>query len=716
MSAASGATALTIRRLFHPRSVAVIGASDNPEAFGGRVMRYVVAHRFPGRVFPINPGRSEVLGIHCYPNLRAASEPVDVAMLAVPRRALEPVLHECGEAGVACCIVPTTGFAEAGGSDDAAAEARLVAIGRQYGMRLVGPNCLGIISPHARLALNASTVMETSDLTPGPIGLISQSGALMVSIYDRARAAGIGFSACVSVGNQADLEVADFLEYMVDDPDTRAVCAYVEGFKDPGRLLRVAEAAREARKPVIMYKLGRTAAGVRAAATHTASLAGDFAIVEAAFRERGVVLTDDPHDGMVEAADLLARWGEPSGEGVAVVAPSGGGMSIMADRLTESGLRLATLQEATKEALRTLLRPPQADNPLDLGGRLAPTLLEMAGHAMAAVAADPDVSANVIVLSAMPGLAEVTRELARTAIESGKPTLAMVMPAAAGQWARTVLRELGCPFFDHMDHGLRALRIWAEHRRLSAEPVRAPAERPSLPTGARKAAERARPGTLTEPDAKALLEAYGIPVNAGLLAATEDEMVAAARAVGYPVALKAVSPDIVHKAAAGTMRLDLADDGAVRGAFLEITEGLRHRDPPAVVIGYLVQSMVAGEAELIVGIHRDPQFGPVVLAGSGGVLAEIVADLQIAMAPVSFEGAMALLRRLRLWPVLAGVRGGPALDLESIGAIVTRMSWLAVDLGDRLIDLEANPVRVGRAGGGAVVVDARGTLAESGHG
>jgi acetyl-CoA synthetase (ADP-forming) len=688
----------------------VFGASDAREKFGGRVMQYLVRHRFPGCLVPINPGRDRVLGHRCYPDVASAPGPIDVALLAVPANVLESVIDQCGRAGVGFCILPTTGLAESGGAEGAAAQARLVDAARRAGVRLVGPNCLGLINPRHQLALNASTVMDGSELVPGHIGLISQSGALMVSMYDRAAGMGIGFSACVSVGNQADLEVSDFLEYMVGDRETRAICVYVEGVKNPPRFLRALDAAWRARKPVVMYKVGRTAAGVRASKTHTATLAGDFAVFEAAVRERGVILTDDPHDGMVQAADLFVRWGPPRGDGIGVVAPSGGGMSITADRLSENGLRLAALHPSTKARLRTLLHPPQADNPVDLGGRLSPDLHEGYGGTVAALAADPDVSATLIMLSAMPSLGEATRILAQRALDSGKPAVAIIMPAAAGERAREALRELRCPFSDHLDDAIRMLRIWTAYWRALERPPGGPPARPALPDGAERAAREAPAGPLSEPEAKALLAAYDIPVNTGRLATTKEAAAAAADAIGYPVALKAVSRQVVHKTEAAAVRLALTDAAAVRTAFDEVITAVRRYDPSAAVDGCLVQAMAVGEVELLVGVRRDPDFGPVVVVASGGVLAEILGDVRVSPAPVSTTRALELLRGLRVWPVLAGVRGRPPLDVARAAEIVSRMSWLAADLGGRLIDLEANPVLVGPAGGGAVVVDARGAL------
>jgi len=701
----SSRTETSIRRILHPHSVAVFGASENRDKFGGRIAYFMNKHGFRGRMVGINPGRSEVFGNPCYASIGAAPGPIDVAMLAVPNAGLPAAIRECAEAGVGCCVVITTGFAEAS-AEGAANQAEMVAVAGAAGMRLLGPNCMGFINPGHRLCLCSSVSMDVDGLLEGEVGLISQSGALMVSVVNRAHRDGIGFSVAVSLGNQSDLEICDFLEYMIDDSETSAICLYVEGFKDGPRFLRAAEAAAQARKPLILVKAGRTAEGVRAARSHTASLAGDYAVLEAACRERGVLLTDDP-DGMVLAARMLSRWGEPAGDGIGVLSPSGGGVSICSDRLPENGLRLATLSTATQGRLRKLLIEPQVANPVDLGPRLdGVDPIQGAAAAMEALAADPDVSALLMVLLSMPFFTEVTEAATTAAMASGKPLVTVVTVGESGDGSRDVLRRLGPGSVDRLDDALRMLRIWRDWGTALTRPPAVPGRPEAVP----RPLEVLPTGTLTEPEAKAVLAGYGIPVNSGLLAADEDQAVTAATALGYPVALKVVSRQVVHKSDLGAVKLGLADPDQVRLAFTAATAGVRSLLPDAQIEGCLVQEMAAGEAELIVGIRRDAQYGPVLVVGSGGILAEVLRDFRVALAPLGHERALELLRELRLWPLLEGVRGNPALDVEAAADVIVRMSWLAADLGERLEDLEINPLMVRAAGAGVVAVDARGHL------
>jgi acetyl-CoA synthetase (ADP-forming) len=700
---------LDIRGIVQPRSVAVFGASDNKDKFGGRIMHYLTRHGFSGSILPINPNRSEVLGHKAYPSIAQAPGPVDVAMLAVPPKALLQAAQECADAGVGCCVIMTTGFAEAGEEAGRERQRQLVAIARGSGMRIVGPNCMGLISPLAGMALTSSLVLEIDSIRTGRIGLVSQSGALMVSIFNRAHDAGIGFSLCVSLGNQCDLEICDFIDYLVDDAETKVICVYVEGFVDGARFLRSAAACQRAGKPLIMVKTGRTPAGVRAAQSHTASLAGSYAVLQAACRMHGVVLTDDP-DSMVRLADLLLRWPRRQGDGIGVVSPSGGGAGIGVDRLVEEGMRLASLGATTKARLLDLLLAPQADNPIDLGGRRDGEVAGTAGKCVSVIAQDHDVAALLVVLTTVPFYEATTREMAAAGLASGKPVLVAVTPGSAADGPRRALRELDCPAFDGFD---QALRVLGDFIRYDRKPSRnAPRRAEDLPvhpdlTGL-------SPGRLTEPEAKRLLAQYGVPVTREMLAGDSAAAEAAAKSIGFPVVLKGVARDLVHKSDVGAVRLGLRDAEAVRRAWQEITRAVAAALPNSAIDGCVVQEMVRGDAELIVGARRDPQFGPVVLVGFGGVMVEVMEDVQLALAPVSRDEARGMLQRLRLWPVLAGARGRSPLDVDRVADVICRVSWLAADLGDRLIDLEVNPLLVRNAGQGATAVDARGTLAGEG--
>ena len=688
-------------RILHPRSVAVFGASDSKDKFGGRIMSFLLQHGFGGEIYPINLRRAEVLGRRAYAAIAAAPAPPDVAILAVPGGSLVESVAEAAAAGVGCCVIISTGFAEAG-AEGAARQAALVEIARRSGMRLIGPNCMGLIVPHHRLALCSSVVLDTDRLRDGPISLVSQSGALMVSIFDRAAADGIGFRHCVSLGNQVDLEISDFIEHLVAEPETEAICVHVEGLLDGARFRRALGAARRAGKPVLIVKTGRTEAGVKSARSHTASLAGDWAVFEAVCREEGAVLALQPED-MVRAAQFLVRHKAPRRGGVAILSSSGGGCGIASDRVSELGLPLARLAQPTRDKLGEILLPPQADNPIDLGGRRAPEEVEIAGDAARIIFGDPAVSYGLAILTSMPFFARRTRLIGEAAQALDKPVMIALTPGRAADAPRRALAEIGQFHFDGIEDALRTLALVVEHDRLRATPPSAPARPAGLALPDRGTLEGFE-GPLTEHEARQILETYGLKFAPEQRVRSGADAATAAMSLGFPVALKAVSREVVHKSDAGAVRLDLRSAGEVTAAALEMAGRLP-------VEGFVVQPMVRGEAEVIVGARRDPHFGPVVLAGLGGIAVEILKDVALAPAPVTPERARALLDALKAAPLLHGARGRPPLDVVAVVDAIVRVSWLAADLGPRLVELEINPLIVCRAGGGALAVDARGTLA-----
>lgn len=698
---------LDIERILHPRSVAVFGASDDVSKFGGRIINFLVKHGFAGDVYPINPNRAEIVGRKAYPRIAAVPRAPDVAILALPGDRIVDTLVEAAEAGVGCCVVITTGFAE-GGTLGIERQARIVDLVARSGMRVVGPNCMGFIVPHHRLALCSSVVLNTESLGDGSIGLISQSGALMVTAFDRAKTDGIGMRYAVSLGNQSDLEICDFLEYMIADPATRAICLYIEGLLDGTRFRKAAAACREAGKPLIVLKSGRTEAGVAAARSHTASLAGSFEVFEAVCRENAVVLARDADD-MVRAAHFLTAYPGPrKGAQVAVLSSSGGGGSIGSDRVSELGLSLATLSDETKEALGVMLLDPQAVNPVDLGGRRVAQDVEIAFDCTRILLADPAVDFGLAFLMSMPFYTKRTAAIAEAAKASGKPVLISCTPGAAADAARQELRKMGLVTFDSFEQSLRVLKMMTDRDRMVGD-CRDVAKRPEgLPSAL--ADQPLASGPMTETEVKELLARYGIAVPRQAFALNAATAGAAADHIGYPVAIKLVSRDIVHKSDVGAVRLGLRDSAEVIACANEMFERVGVQMPNARIDGLSVQEMARGEIEVIVGARRDPHFGAIVIVGLGGVAVEILDDVAVMTAPVSARDVVRMIAMLKAAPLFAGARGRALVDIDAIADAVVRLSWLAHDLGARLVDLEVNPLIVRRRGEGAIAVDARATL------
>lgn len=692
-----------VSRLLDPRSVAVIGASEDQGKFGGRAFRMLLRHKFGGAIYPINPNRAELFGLKTYPDIAATPRPADMVVMAIPQPKVKEAVAAAAAAGVKGAVIITAKFADAGPAG-AATEREIVDIARAHGMRLIGPNCLGVISPANRLVLCSSPALDVDELIVSPIGLVSQSGALMATLFDAAYDQGIGFTHCVSVGNQADLELCDFVEFLIEDPATRVICSYVEGIKDPARFVALARRAREAGKPWLMVKAGRTEAGTRAAFSHTASLAGSYQALEAVCRANGIVMMDDP-DAMILLAAGLARFPGRKVDRVAVITTSGGGGAISADRLSDLAIPLAGFEPATRQRLDADFPPEQAANPIDLGGRREGEAAGVAHATMAAVGQDANVDLTLFLITTAPMLHRITADLADAALAAGdKPFLFVMQPGKAANAARAELIRRGLPFCNRMDDALRAIAGW---RAWSALPppqaVPRPVDLPDL-------AELDLPsGALDEVAAKRLARAYGVAVNRGVVASELEEAVLAANRLGFPVVAKVLSADIVHKSDVGGVAVNIADEAALAEALARMARAVAERMPGARLDGFLIQEQVRGDVELIVGTRFDPQFGPIVLVGLGGVLVELMHDVAVAPAPVSPAQAALMLGGLRGARLLDGARGRPPVDKAALAGLVSRVSWLAADLGPRLLELDLNPVIAGPDG--AVAVDARAAIA-----
>ena len=679
-----------LSRLFAPERVAVVGASDDLHKFGARVLHNARTGGFDGELVPVNPRRATVQGLAALPRVCDIGRPVDVAVIAVPREHVLNAVEDCAAAGAAFCVVITAGFTEMGprGAD---LESRIVAIAHEAGMRLIGPNCLGLLNTHASLALNSSPAMQNTPMRPGRIGFLSQSGALMATAYNRGVQDGATFSCAVSIGNQADLELADFMEFMVEDVHTEVVTLYVEGFKNPSRFLHAARRLRAAGKPVLMVKAGRTEEGAGVAFSHTASIASSAAVLDAVCRDVGVVLVDDI-TGLLQSAAFYARHGPASGDGICVFSGSGGMAAITADRLREKQLRLARFAPETMAALSKLYDPAQFGNPLGYGEPVGDAFNRADEGGLAVAAADPDVSVVLDTVTTQPMLTESTLLQAKATQAAGTPAMFVLVPGSAADGARTALDELSIARYDTLDEALRVLQAWIPSSRPRPVTPLRPADLPQAIPFSELA-----DGAWDERAVLPWLRRCGIAVAREGFATSEAEAVAAATEIGYPVVMKGVAAELVHKSDAGAVRVDLADEAVLRDAWHAI-----HAATPMALEGCLVAEMVHGETEAFAGIQCDSQFGPMVVFGLGGVLIEILDDVQMAPAPISAAHALSLMGKLKGWPVLEGTRGRPALDVNAFADLVSRLSWLAHDAGERVQELDVNPVMLGVRGAKAV--------------
>lgn len=693
----------TVRQILHPKSVAIVGASADQAKWGGRLLNYMLRHRHDGPLYPVNARATELMGLPAYPSLLDCPGPVDLAILLVPRQHVRAALEDCVAKGVGSALCITAGFAETG-PEGRADEEELVAIARAGGVRLIGPNCMGLMNAHHNLCATTGVVMGTVERLPaGGIGMASQSGALMGAMISRGVDIGAGFSSMVSVGNQADLGLNDFFEYLIDDPKTDVISLYMEGVEDAPRFTALLARAAAVGKPVCIAKSGRSEAGARAAASHTASLAGAWPAFESTCRRWGVYLFETIYD-LVQGAVLLQRGKRAAGNGVAIFSGSGGGGALLTDGLEPLGLQLAELTEATKQAVASVFPASHRELPFDFGmlNHAAPPDPEVAGGsigiALDRAMQDPAVGAGILLLTTQPGQEMVVQAAVSAANRSTKPLLFVQGAGNHGEIARKMLRDAGHGYLDSPHDALKVLEALTQ--RSEPEPatdvlpgIAVPSDLPS--------------GFLTEPDARRLLEAAGIPTTRWQFAKDAEAAVQAARALGEAVAIKAVSAQIVHKSDIGGVKLGVRGDDAVRQACTEIAAAAQAAAGAGALDGYLVTEMWRADTELILGIQRDPDFGPLVMVGAGGVLVELMKDVQLAPAPVSHAAALNMLNKLRCLPLLTGYRGRPPADLDAIADVMVRLGALATQ-SERLQELDINPLFI--AGDRIAAADARATL------
>ena len=706
----SPASSPSLKSLLNPRSVAVIGASEDQTKFGGRLYKTLLQHHYDGAVYPINPGRDQLFGLKTYPSVADTPQAPDMVVMALPRDKVKDEIAACAARGAKAGIIITSKFSDAG-PEGLALEREVVATAAAHGMRLIGPNCLGLISPANKLVLCSSPAVNVPRLIEAPIGFISQSGALMGTLFDRSYGMGIGFSHCVSVGNQADLELNDFVEFLIEDERTQVICSYVEGIKTPQRFVELARRARATGKPWLMVKAGATDDGRRAAYSHTASLAGDFAALKAICERENVVLMDDPLD-MLSLARAMVRYPRRRVRDVAVFTTSGGGGAITADQLSRAGIGLSTFSEATMAGLAEHYSEGQGANPIDVGGRKPDATGDIGAVTAELALADPGVDLGLMVLTTAPDVPGLTRQMAEGAdrpAAGGKPTLYVMLPGRVATPAREFLVERGLPYVDTLAEAMAVLRgwkAWSTYQEPDA-PAR-PADMAATPVLAA--------GTLGEAASKALLEQAGIPVNAERLVRSADDAAQAAAELGFPLVLKVVSPDIVHKSDVGGVALNINDTDELRQRLALMQASIARAAPQARVDGFSLQRQEGGELELIVGARLDPQFGPQVVVGAGGVLVELLKDVAVLPAPVDAASARRAVEGLKIAPLLGAYRGRGALDVDAAVDVIVRLGWLAHDLAGsagRDFEIEVNPLKLRQRGQGVVAVDARARIGQA---
>jgi acyl-CoA synthetase (NDP forming) len=682
----------SLRRLLSPRSVAVIGVSATPTSFGARAITNCA--EFGGEVWGVNPkyAGQDLHGRPCYGSIAEMPDGADCVLLAMPREGVEAALRGVAAKGAGGVIVFASGYGETGIPERRAEEERLRDLARELGVPLLGANCLGIVDHVLKAGVTFMPEYLRMTAPAGGVAITSQSGALGYALM---QAAERNFSVChmTTAGNATDLDVCDLAGYQLTMPECRAVALAVEGLRDGRRLFELGARAQALGKPIVVLKLGRGEAGAAAAVSHTGSLAGSAAAWSAAFRRAGMVEVED-FDALLETTGFFAKVGRPSAKGVAIVTASGGAGIMAADHAEALGLDMPQPNAAAEAVLRAAIPDFGAPrNPCDLTAQAAANPASF-GECVLAMAADP--AYGVIVYPQVYSHYQTTpgriAEIAALTEKAGKPIIVAWVPEQLeGPGAAAADASPVVPLFRSMRRLMNAIRLWQNHYAPPAAPAAAPE------TGV-LAAVAALPGAnavLTEAEAKALFARVGVPAVEERRAATAEAAAEAAAALGFPVVLKLDSPDIAHKTEVGGVKLNLADAAAVCAAFAEIMASAAQHAPEARLDGVLVQRMAPQGVEIILGARRDPQFGPLVLVGTGGVQAELWRDVALDLAPVSAERAEQLLRSLRGFPLLDGFRGAPRADVAALAQAVAAFSRFVAAAGERVQEAEVNPVIAG---------------------
>ena len=679
--------------LFRPRSIAVVGASTDPSKLGSLPIKFMLGAGYDGEIYPVNPRANTIQGLSAFPSAKSIGRKIDVAIIAVPKELSLAALEDCAAAGVGVAVMFTSGFAEVDASG-ALAQREIAALAKRSGMRVLGPNCLGVVNFAQGMVASFHPAFALTEKRAGRIGLASQSGAFGGLSFTLARERGLSLSYCVTTGNEVDIDIAECVSFLADDASTDVILLYLEGCRNGPSLIEALKAAKCKRKPVVAIKVGRTAPGAAAAASHTATLAGSDAVFDAVFRQHGVYRAHSIEE-FLDVGVACALGQSPRNASLGLVTVSGGVGVLMADAATDLGLDVTALPEATQARVREILPYAGPRNPIDVTGQVVadPKLFE---RGLEIALAEGGFGSLVAFTGALPRNPEHAPKL-RTVFETLRrrhPEVSLVSAGLSTPQFRDELGAMGVPSFEDPTRAVRAvaaLRFFASDpgETMSAD-MRA---HPRLPEG-----------PMGELEALRALGAAGIPVIDAHLAVDAKGAAAAATKIGFPVVMKIASPDIPHKSDIGGVMLGLAGEDDVAKGFDELILRARRAYPEALLQGCLVAPMIEGGTEIVLGANCDPVFGPVVMVGLGGVFVELLRDVSLRVAPVGGDEALRMLRELKGFALLEGARGRPPMDIEALAQALVDLSSFAVAHAHEIVSCDINPFLV--LSKGAVALDA----------
>jgi acetyltransferase len=694
---------MSLKSFFNPNSVAIVGASQKEGKVGSEILTSLIGGGYKGKIFPVNHKAETLKGLKCYPDLNSIGQVPDLVIIVVPAKAVPPVMQQCAGIGVKSVVIITAGFREIG-KEGRELEQQVIKIAKQSGIRVIGPNCLGVIVPANNL--NASFGGDIP--LAGAIGYLSQSGALMAAILDMANANGIGFSKLISIGNKADIDELDVMKSLGNDPETQVIAGYLESIEDGNAFIREAEKISHT-KPIILIKSGGTSAGAKAASSHTGSLAGTETAYEAVFERSGIIRCNSIRE-QFDYAIAFANQPLPAGSSVAVITNAGGPGIMAADAIERKNLTFAKLAESTVEKLAGYL-PPAANlyNPIDI---LGDALADRYEFALNAVLNDPNVDIVLILLTpqAMTETTATAEAIVKVSQQKRqKPVLACFLGAGKVEEGVKVLQNGKIPQYDSPESAVATIKVMADYVRWRARPKRVvkifPVNRRKVETIVEKHL-RHNIREIGETEAKIILEAYGFITPKGSIATTAEQAANIAQQLGYPVVLKIWSPDILHKSDVGGVRVGLNNAEEVMDAFDLMMYRIPKKLPDADILGVLVEEMCRGGKEVILGMNRDPHFGPLVMFGMGGKMVEVLKDVSFYLAPLTADEAKQMLINTKTYRMLEGVRGEEGVNVDAIAEGLQRLSQLVTEF-PQIQELDINPYVVGPEGTTPIAVDAR---------
>ena len=700
-----------LSRLLNPESVAIIGVSENPSRIGGRLFKYLTRHGYQGRLALVNPKYEELNGVACYPSVSKIPFQIDCALIAVPGKYVLPVLNECADSDVGSAVIFSSGFAEMGRSGKEA-QSKINELARTRHLKICGPNCIGLINFNNHIALSFSQLLEIESLLPGNIGFISQSGALGGSLANRALDSKIGLSYFISSGNEADLEVSDYIKYLVlHDQNTKVIAAVIEGFKDGAKFIEAAELAAAHKKPLIILKIGETEVGQKAAASHTGSMTGSDAVIDAVLRQKGVIRVHN-YDDLFQTASLFSKGRIPRGGKVGILTSSGGAGIIMADYYTKLGLTVPEPSSNTQDrASNEIAAFGKVANPFDLTGQIFSDP-EMFKRCMKLFMEDENFDIVQVNVSMVAGESSKLRAtmLLDSIGENNKPVVSWWAAGTLSDPGIRMINGSEVALFKSPERCATAVKALVDYYQfLNTRSDQAPnGSETDVSFPAQKVEDLLASGdkSLGEHDSKALLDLYGIPVTREQVAKSSREAARLAAEIGFPVALKIDSPDILHKSEAGAIRLDLQSEEAVIRSYDEIIESSQAYNSTARINGVLVQEMIGEGTEVIIGMSQDPQFGPTIAFGLGGIFVEVLKDLSLRVAPLSASDAEQMVKEIKGYQILQGARGKKPADVAAIVDVLLKISRLARDCKDTISEIDINPLIVFDEGRGVKAADA----------